>query len=138
MNQFRNLFNTCRIPQKNKDRLDVHFKTANEGICPTHVIIIYRNRFFKINAFNKINDVLNIAEFYSILEIITSTVKTDGIGIGALTGDYRDDWANNREYLVQLNKKNEELFFEIETSLFVCVLDENVVQEINEVNKIKL
>lgn len=28
MNQWRGLFNTCRIPQLNKDRLDIHFKTG--------------------------------------------------------------------------------------------------------------
>jgi len=80
MNQFRNLFNTCRIPQKNKDRLDLHFKTANEGSCPTHIIVIYKCRFFKINAFNKMNVPLNIAEFYELLKAITKNAITEGIG----------------------------------------------------------
>ena len=93
MNQFRNLFNTCRIPLKNKDRLDVHFKTFNEGLCPTHFIVIYKCRFFKIDAFNKENRLLTIGEVYEILKMISNKVKSAGIGIGALTGDYRDDWA---------------------------------------------
>ena len=99
MNQFRNLYNTCRIPHKGKDRLDVHFRTENEGVCPTHLIIIYKQRFFKIDAFNKENRLLNIAEFYEQLKMITQKFATDGIGIGALTADYRDDWANVFIYL---------------------------------------
>ena len=93
MNQFRNLFNTCRIPQKNKDRLDVHFKTVNEGVCPTHFIVIYKSRFFKVDAFNKEGRLLNPAEMYDLLKVITSSVKNAGVGIGALTADHRDDWA---------------------------------------------
>jgi hypothetical protein len=54
-------------------------------------------------------------------------------GIGALTADHRDDWAKNREYLIQINEKNSELLHLIETSLFIAVLDENLVQDINEV-----
>ena len=93
MSQFRNLFNTCRVPQKDMDRLDTHFKTQNEGFCPTHIIVICKSRFFKIEALNKENRLLSVAEFYETLQIITRMVKTDGIGIGALTGDHRDDWA---------------------------------------------
>ena len=43
MYQFRNLFNTCRIPLKNKDRLVSNFKTGNSkdlNLFVNHLILI--------------------------------------------------------------------------------------------------
>jgi len=45
---------------------------------------------------------LNIGELYEQLKSISSMAKHDGIGIGALTADYRDDWAKVR--LISANK----------------------------------
>jgi carnitine O-octanoyltransferase len=94
MDQFRNLFNVCRIPLVNKDRLDFHFKTVSEGECPTHLIVMYKYRFFKMDIIHE-NKMLTITEFYNQFESIMNKYGNmpNGIGIGALTADYRDDWA---------------------------------------------
>ena len=67
---------------------------VNEGSCPTHFLVLYKNRFFKIEAFHEDEKLLNISELYQQFKKIANMCKTDGVGIGALTGDYRDDWTD--------------------------------------------
>ncbi len=55
--------------------------------------MIHKNRFFKFDAYNKENQLLNLGEIYDRLLKIKSKCKTYGIGIGALTADNRDEWA---------------------------------------------
>ena len=108
MDQFRNFFNTCRIPCVKEDKLCKHFKTANEGTCPTHLLLMYRNRFFKINAFHRDNTLVNISEFYSQISGIINKYQTIalGIGIGALTADNRDAWAKVKKIYFYLTFQN--------------------------------
>jgi hypothetical protein len=47
---------------------------------------------------------LNINELYEQLKSIRNMAKHDGIGIGALTADYRDDWTKVRLISANLNK----------------------------------
>lgn len=120
MNQWRGLFNTCRIPQLNKDRLDIHFKTGMSRViiwkkkyeiyydvfylfnclakesneCPTHLIVMYKYRFYRLETYHQ-GKQLNITELYRQLEKIVANgdKKAFGVGIGALTADKRDSWA---------------------------------------------
>ena len=66
----------------------------NEGDCPTHLIVMFKFRFFKLNIYHE-NKMLSITEFYNQLESIVKRCEHEpyGIGVGALTGDHRDDWA---------------------------------------------
>ena len=57
-------------------------------------MVLYKNRFFKIEAFHEDEKLLNISELYQQFKKIANMCKTDGVGIGALTGDYRDDWTD--------------------------------------------
>ena len=88
MDQFRNLFNSCRIPLVNKDRLDFHFKTVSQSAeCPTHLIVIYKYRFFKMNITHE-NKLLSITEFYNQIETING--KSNNIGTyEVFFGDYK-------------------------------------------------
>lgn len=127
MDQFRNLFNACRIPQVDKDRLDLHFKTVREGDCPDHLLVMYKYRFFKLNIHHN-NILLSITEFYNQLKSIVKrySAKPYGVGIGALTADYRDNWAKNRQYLMNLSKRNQKNLDLIEKSIMVLNLDDCV------------
>ncbi len=81
---------------------------GNEGNCPTHVVVIYKNRFFQVNAYAEDRETLyNINELYEQLKYITNMAKHDGVGIGALTADYRDDWANVRLMKAKNQKKSQ-------------------------------
>lgn len=71
------------------------FSKANEGDCPTHIIIMFKNRFFKLDAFSPDRKPLDMNEFYHQLKSILDDYenKPHGIGIGALTADRRESWA---------------------------------------------
>jgi carnitine O-octanoyltransferase len=139
MSQFRNYYNSCRIPLVNKDRLDIHFKTFDEGHCSTQLVIMYHNNFFVFDAFQD-NELLNPHEVYhQLAKIKTKYNKTYGVGIGALTADYRDDWARNRQYLMELDPKNPKIFDIIEKAcLLVCLDDTNDLTPVDVLNLIML
>ena len=46
------MFNTTRIPKKQKDEIASYFKTASEGKAPTHVIILHEGHIYKIEMIN--------------------------------------------------------------------------------------
>lgn len=70
------------------------FEIVREGDCPSHLIVMYKYRFFKLNIHHE-NKLLSITEFYNQFESIVNRFsdKSNGVGIGALTAGYRDDWA---------------------------------------------
>lgn len=47
------MFNTCRIPKRDQDIIQCSFKTNQEGQSPTHIIIFFRNRMYKIQGVNQ-------------------------------------------------------------------------------------
>lgn len=135
MDQWKRLFNTCRIPGVEKDILDTHFKTIKEdekGL--THFLVIYRYKFYIIEAFHE-NKILNWTELYKSLEKIFEN-KSFGIGIGALIGNNRTEWAQNRQYLIDLDQNNKYCFDKIEKSIFCLVLDEAEPLNISELVKV--
>ena len=56
---------------------------------------MFKNRFFKVDIYDKDSKLLNITELYNQFKSIIDkySSKSYGIGIGALTGDKRDQWA---------------------------------------------
>lgn len=73
------------------------FNVDNEGTCPTNIIIAYKNRLFSLEMYHPIDkNLLNMHEIYKKLNEITQEYsnKDYGIGIGALTADHRDNWAD--------------------------------------------
>jgi hypothetical protein len=70
---------------------------ANEGNCPKHIIVAHKNYLFSLDVYHPVdNNLLNISEMYEIFERLIKTYanKETDIGIGALTGDERDTWAD--------------------------------------------
>jgi carnitine O-acetyltransferase len=73
---------------------------AKEGSCPTHLIVMYGNRFYKLDIYHN-DGLLTIGELYHQLNrIVKENNKPKGLGVGALTADQRDTWAEvRRNYL---------------------------------------
>ena len=69
---------------------------VNEGNCPTHFLVIYKHRFFIVDAYYKNTDnLLNASELYHLFNSLIQKyeTKSNGVGIGGLTSDNRDEWA---------------------------------------------
>lgn len=129
MDQFRYLFNTCRIPGEQKDSLITNFKTESEGpTASTTSIVLYKGYIF---AFENLIDgqLLTAPEIEAQLTYVENWCNSQplcGSGVGALTTTNRAEWAINRKYLKSLSKENENYLEIIENSLNVCALDDKV------------
>ncbi|XP_039268283.2 peroxisomal carnitine O-octanoyltransferase-like isoform X2 [Styela clava] len=116
MYQFRFLFNTCRIPYKETDELFNCFKTIYEGDCPTHIIIFYRKRIYKIESVSKTGQIYTPSQFYKVISQIVNNTKS-GEGVSTLTELDRDTWADARSHLIELSPQNKRNIHDIDTAL---------------------
>ncbi|XP_075171733.1 peroxisomal carnitine O-octanoyltransferase isoform X2 [Anomaloglossus baeobatrachus] len=126
MSQFRNLFNTCKIPGVTRDTISNYFKTESEGSCPTHLIVMCRGRIFSFEAVVD-GQILSppeiLRQFSYVLNVCRSS--RDGLGLSALTTEERTRWALSREHLISLDPKNLSHLERIQSSLFVQSIDED-------------
>nr|DBA25203.1 TPA: hypothetical protein GDO54_012759 [Pyxicephalus adspersus] len=126
MHQFRNLFNTCKIPGVTRDSIINYFKTESEGSCPTHLIVMCRGRIFSFEAVidGQMLSPPEILRQFSYVQNICQSQR-DGIGLSALTSEERTRWALSREHLISLDPKNLSHLERIQSSLFIVSLDED-------------
>ncbi|XP_061441604.1 peroxisomal carnitine O-octanoyltransferase isoform X2 [Rhineura floridana] len=125
MEQFRMLFNTCKIPGITQDSIGNYFRTESEGECPSHLVVLCRGRVF---AFDAVHDgyILSPPEIFRQLSYIKKRChnEPEGPGLAALTSQERTSWAKTRDYLINFDPKNLSLLEKIQSSLFVVCLDE--------------
>ncbi|XP_077124371.1 peroxisomal carnitine O-octanoyltransferase isoform X2 [Ranitomeya variabilis] len=129
MSQFRNLFNTCKIPGVTRDQISNYFKTESEGSCPSHLIVMCRGRLFSFEAVVD-GQILTPPDILRQFSYIQNTCQNgqDGIGLSALTTEERTRWAMSREHLISLDPKNLSHLEQIQSSLFVQSIDDEYPQ----------
>ncbi|RXG61022.1 Peroxisomal carnitine O-octanoyltransferase [Armadillidium vulgare] len=146
MEQFRYLFCANREPHKDVDKLASYFKTKAEGSCPNHVIIMCNGHIWIITPFHSEVMFVNKEFFsfkdktFSVPEIMhqikyieeQSHALGRGQEIGALTFDYRDSWAENRELLKSLSDENRKNLHLIESSMLVYSMEEKSPQSFTD------
>ncbi|CAD5112243.1 DgyrCDS1474 [Dimorphilus gyrociliatus] len=136
MNQFYRLFNSCRTPHKNIDKINVHFKSETEGFSPTHLTIICKGRIFTVQVIDESGEPFNVPELEQQMQKVRNYCDSRpwGSSIGALTSMDRDEWANLRKHLIDLDRANEDHLKVIETSVMNMVLDEKEPNDLSEVS----
>ncbi|XP_069815587.1 peroxisomal carnitine O-octanoyltransferase [Dendropsophus ebraccatus] len=129
MFQFRNLFNTCKVPGATRDKICHYFKTESEGSCPSHLIAMCRGRIFSFEAVHN-DQILSPPEILRQLSYIDNICRSgrDGVGLSALTTEERTRWAQSREHLISLDPKNLSHLERIQSALFVVSIDEDCPQ----------
>ncbi|XP_077978570.1 peroxisomal carnitine O-octanoyltransferase-like [Glandiceps talaboti] len=125
MNQYRNLFNVCRIPGVTKDTLVKAFKTESEGPCPSHVIIFRNGHMFSLDIIDENGEPVTAPEIQNQLAYIKSKCEGQPAapGIGALTALDRTTWAETRQHLIEIDPDNRKGLHAIETSIICMVMD---------------
>jgi choline/carnitine o-acyltransferase/KR domain-containing protein/phosphopantetheine binding protein len=88
MEQYKNMFNACRIPQKPKDRI-VRFNAASHR----HIVIIRDGHFIKLN-YEYQGRRLGLAQLIRVLDSILEMELGTPSEIGAFTTLDRDTWAD--------------------------------------------
>ncbi|XP_064554016.1 carnitine O-acetyltransferase-like isoform X2 [Drosophila montana] len=116
--QFGKVFGTCRIPRRGTDEIVYN-------PCSKHVVVIYKNHFYKLSLYDKNDKLLSAPALAKQLDIIMNAENEIGIPYGILTTDSRDNWAEAYGHLVA-NPQNMEAVQTIQTSLFTVSLDECV------------
>jgi carnitine O-acetyltransferase len=136
MSQYRRVFCASRVPQIGRDKI-ITYTTATlladeklshtseyEKVSPKHIVVLARNRFFKVDIIDSQDEVMPTAAIVERLAFIVRTVmkdKTAGPPVGVLTAANRDDWAEARQQLVKLG--NEANLVAIQSAIIVLVLD---------------
>lgn len=116
--QYERMFNTTRIPGKEKDKV-VHL------VDSSHLIVFHKGKYFKMELYNK-NRLLKPAEIQMQLERIVQDTTPPSEGeehLAALTANNRTLWAEAREkyFSEGVNKLSLKT---IESAAFVLVLDD--------------
>ncbi|XP_055526339.1 peroxisomal carnitine O-octanoyltransferase [Wyeomyia smithii] len=126
--QYRRLFNTVRVPGTEMDKIVCHFKTEKEGWCPSHVLVIYKGRIFKVESFHDDGEELSAQDFLLVFQQIQHRVDTEDTNqqpVTLLTHDDRSTWAQNRKHLMELSENNKNALRDIETATSLFSLDTN-------------
>lgn len=138
MDQFRSLFGSCRIPNEERDEVEVDLESD-------HVAVLYRNQFYYFRALwpreEGDGDVMVAVSEFDIEETLCSIVK-DGNetdlctsvegAIGVLTTLPRKQWSKARYQLVNTSEENRSALAVIDSALFVLVLDDFLPKDIHE------
>ncbi|XP_050388403.1 peroxisomal carnitine O-octanoyltransferase [Patella vulgata] len=135
MNQFHRMLNTTRIPGPFQDKLLYHFKTDEEGECPTNVIVMCRGRIFTVNVVDDNNEPLTAPEIQHLIQTIETQCSRlpHGDGVGYLPTLGRTEWAEQRSRILALHPDNYHHLQEIEKSIFVLGLDDQCPKSESEV-----
>ncbi|KAJ1919540.1 Carnitine O-acetyltransferase mitochondrial [Mycoemilia scoparia] len=119
---YKYMFNACRIPKKPSDIVETYDPYANE-----YITVVRNNQFFSLpitRGSGAGQEYLSADELEAQLDIIKAKADSNlGVPVGVLTSDNRDNWADNRQKLIDANPKNAELLAEIERSAFLVALD---------------
>jgi len=120
--QFYYIFNSCRIPSQSKDYLlTYNFKN-------NHVIVIYKNSFYKINTslnFQYLKDqMIKIIMLEDENRINNDEITFDQNFIGVLTTDERKSWVECRDHFKLISKDNASFLEEIQSSMMILCLED--------------
>ena len=114
MSQYKNLFQSTRIPHLDNDSLQV-FPNSR------HIVVQYGSAFFTIDVLDKEGNAVPDEAILKALEHIVDRPVPSGPGIGVLTTLDRDSWATERQHLVE-NATNKASLDAIDQALFaVCI-----------------
>ncbi|KJA24341.1 hypothetical protein HYPSUDRAFT_524924 [Hypholoma sublateritium FD-334 SS-4] len=119
------LFHAARHPQKPEDTA-----TKYDPATHNHAVVLRKNRFFVLPLAGPDGTELSAAQFEAqvarIIDAAGEGVAT-APAVGALTGDNRDLWADNREALLRASPsgKNAAALEAIDSAMIVLVLDDS-------------
>ncbi|CAN7942278.1 unnamed protein product [Ixodes hexagonus] len=119
MTQYKNLFGACRGPSTGMDKVQF---TSRDDESSRNVLVIHNNQFFAFNAHDKQGVPFDERKILALLLRVVDMSPEDDIGLGILTTEERDVWAETHEKLRQ-NPKNAASLEAIRKAAVVVCLD---------------
>lgn len=119
MSQYKNLFNTTRIPELEKDRI-FHDPSAR------HLVVLRRGHFYAFDVLDANGHVRRPNEIAACLKAVLDDDRpANQHPVGILTTSERDQWARGRSHL--LDTGNREVVKKIDSAVFVMILDDEII-----------
>ena len=132
MAQTRSLFSTTRIPGLGQDTVRSPAAEQDEALSSArHVLVLHRGHACSLDVLTPDGLPLPLEELAAGLRAVLARTASDaapGTSVGHLTTQAREDWARDRQALLELAPGNREALDVVETALF-CVCLEDVVPE---------
>lgn len=128
MSQYKNLFASTRVPNKEKDFIKTHSNSK-------HIIIQHNSSFWKINVFDKNNNIVKRSQLTNIIDLILKTNNKMNYNMGSLTTLERNEWTKVRNLLEINNKDNLQ---DIDSALFMVCLEDDSPQSMEDIQKCML
>ncbi|XP_055349228.1 LOW QUALITY PROTEIN: carnitine O-palmitoyltransferase 2, mitochondrial-like [Paramacrobiotus metropolitanus] len=117
MSQYKNLFNSTRIPRPDKDEL-------YKDDAAKHVAVLRNGEFYTFDVYDANGNILPAKDILNCYRHILKTApKPNKDSIAVMSADERNRWAAVRARLVQAG--NEARLRQLDTALFVLCLDTN-------------
>ncbi|KJE90270.1 carnitine palmitoyltransferase 2 [Capsaspora owczarzaki ATCC 30864] len=138
MSQYDKLFNTTRIPVKDRDTLATY---------PTsrHIVVMTRGSIYSIDVMSNDHKIISESALQAQLTLVIADSKKlaatslphNGAerDVGALTAMQRNDWASARAQLEAHHPTNKATLAKIDSALFVVSLDDYANVSLNEKSK---
>uniref|UniRef100_A0A6G1S4I7 Carnitine O-palmitoyltransferase 2, mitochondrial n=1 Tax=Aceria tosichella TaxID=561515 RepID=A0A6G1S4I7_9ACAR len=126
MSQYKNLFNSTRIPHQVKDEIVKSNPRDNR-----HVLVLKDGQFYTFDLLNEDGSLKTPEDIYSNLSHIASQPKPaeNYLSISELTTANRDFWAGEREHLVNLSERNKQNLAKLDSAMFALCLDDVVYED---------
>ncbi|XP_012521784.1 carnitine O-palmitoyltransferase 2, mitochondrial isoform X2 [Monomorium pharaonis] len=119
MSQYKNLFNTTRIPELGKDRI-FHNPSGR------HLVVMRRGHFYAFDVLDANDSIRSPKEIAACLKAILEDDRpSNRHPVGVLTSLERDQWARARTHLVETG--NREILQKIDSAVFVMILDDETI-----------
>jgi len=119
MSQYKNLFNTTRIPKLEKDQI-FHDPSAK------HLIVLRRGHFYAFDVLDANESIRSPKEIAACLKTILEDDRPPNKhSVGILTTLERDQWARTRSHLIETG--NQEILKKIDSAVFAMILDDEVI-----------
>ncbi|XP_032668967.1 carnitine O-palmitoyltransferase 2, mitochondrial isoform X2 [Odontomachus brunneus] len=119
MSQYKNLFNTTRIPELEKDRI-FHDPSAK------HLVVMRKGHFYAFDVLNANGSIRSPKEIAACLKtILEDNRPPNKHPVGILTTSERNQWAQARSHLLEIG--NQEILKKIDSAIFTMILDDEVI-----------
>ncbi|XP_077986984.1 carnitine O-palmitoyltransferase 2, mitochondrial-like [Glandiceps talaboti] len=117
MSQYKNLFNSTRIPHQGKDELRLDTDAR-------HILVMRNGHFYTFDVLAKDGTIVPASEVQANLEYILSDNRpTAEYPVGMLTSEERNTWASLRQNLEDAG--NAETLKLVDSAVFCLCLDDN-------------
>jgi len=119
MSQYKNLFNTTRIPELGKDRI-FYDPSAK------HLVVLRKGHFYAFDVLDANDSIRSPKEIAACLKAILEDDRPPNRHpVGILTSSERDQWARARSHLVETG--NREILQKIDSAVFIMILDDETI-----------